>query len=246
MKCKSVYLLLYFSCFVVNGNAQNDRFNDYNNLVWAQTFHTIKLSDKWGLHAEYQWRRDNGLKDWQQSLLRVGANFKINDNIVVQAGYAWIETFPYGQYPIAPNGTFPEHRLHQQIVFRQPVNKFLFSHRLRLEQRWLGRVKAGTDREIEDWLLLHRFRYQFRTQYNFSSKWYGAFADEIFIGAGKDVGTNIFDQNRIFLLAGVKLSKKVSIEGGYMNQTLMQGRRINNQTIVQRNNGFVLSTFFNW
>lgn len=223
--------------------AQNDRYNDYNNLVWMQTFNTIKLNSKWSLHAEYQWRRDNGLKNWQQSLLRIGTSYKINDNVIIHAGYAWAETYPYGKYPIASNGTFPEHRFYEQLTLRQPLNKFLLTHRFRIEQRWLGRVKTGTDREIEEWLFLHRFRYQFRSQYSFNKKWYAAVADEIFIGAGKNVGVNVFDQNRIFALAGYKVNSKLSIEGGYFNQTLQQGRRINNQTIMQRNNGAVVSSY---
>lgn len=238
-------LLIPFLFVAQYSFAQNDRLNDHNNIAWLQTVNTINLNKKWALHAEYQWRRNNGVKDWQQSLLRIGANYKLTDNIILHTGYGWIETFSYGRYPIAANGTFPEHRLYEQLILRQPANKFLFTHRFRIEQRWLGRVKAGTDREIEEWLFLHRFRYQFRTQYNLNSKWYAAAADELFIGAGKNVGVNIFDQNRIFLLAGFKLNKQLSLEAGYMNQTLMQGRRINNQTIVQRNNGFVLTSIVN-
>jgi len=41
---------------------------------------------------------------------------------------------------------------------------------------------------------------------------------------------------------GYKLNKTVSLEAGYFNQTLQQGRRINNQTIMQRNNGLVVSS----
>jgi hypothetical protein len=67
----------------------------------------------------------------------------------------------------------------------------------------------ATDREIEDWVFVHRFRYQFRAQYPFYTKGnkqiYGAAADEIFIGAGKNVGTNIFDQNRIFCCCVISL-----------------------------------------
>jgi len=233
-------------------SAQNDRVNDFNNINWLQTFNTISLNKKWSLHLEYQWRRDKGFKNWQQSLLRIGANYKLNDNVTAHLGYGWIETFSYGDYPIASNGTFPEHRIYEQISFRQPVNKFLFTHRFRIEQRWLGGVKAGTagNREIEDWFLLHRFRYQFRMQHPFFTKgdkqFYGAAADELFIGAGKNLGTNIFDQNRIFLLAGYRFNKKLALEAGYFNQTLQQGRRINNATIMQRNNGFVVSSFINW
>lgn len=239
------FLFVYILCY-----AQNDRLNDYNNINWLQTFNTIKLNSKWSLHAEYQWRRENGLKDWQQSLLRLGTNYKLNDNVTAHIGYAWVETFPYGNYPIASNGTFPEHRIYEQISFRQPLHKWVFTHRFRIEQRWLGRVKAGTNREIEGWNFLHRFRYQFRMQYPFYTKGdrqlYGAAADEIFIGAGKKLGINIFDQNRIFLLLGYKLNKKISLEAGYFNFTLQQGRRINNQTIIQRNNGVVVSSFINW
>lgn len=231
-------LFFCISCF-----AQNDRLSDHNNTNWIQAFNTIRLDKKWSLHVEYQWRRDKGLKNWQQSLLRVGANRKLNEQVTVLLGYGWIETFPYGDFPIASAGTFPEHRIYEQISFRQPVNKWIFTHRFRIEQRWLGRVQPGTDRKIEEWLFLHRFRYQFRAQLSLSSKWYAVAADELFIGAGKNVGVNIFDQNRIFLLAGFKLNQHVSIEAGYFNQTLQQGRRINNRSIMQSNNGVVVSLF---
>ena len=229
--------------------AQNDRVNDPNYLIWVQTFNTISLNKKWSLHLEYQWRREDGFKNSQQNLIRIGANYKLNDNITAHIGYSWVETFHYGDYPIANNGTFPEHRIYEQISFRQPINKWVFTHRFRIEQRWLGRVKAGTDGEIEDWSFLHRFRYQFRAQLPLWSKndkqLYVAAADEIFIGAGKDLGINVFDQNRIFLLAGYKFSKRFSLEGGYFNQTLMQGRRINDKTIMQRNNGWLISSILN-
>jgi hypothetical protein len=239
-------VILFLIPVVFQSSAQNDRLNDFNNINWLQTINTISLSKKWSAHLEYQWRREDGLKYGQQSLLRMGVNYKLHENITAHIGYAWIETYPYGDYPIASAGTFPEHRLYEQISFRQPVNKWNFTHRFRIEQRWLGRIKPGTSREIESWAFLHRFRYQFRMQYPFYNKGnrqlYGAAADEVLIGAGKNVGVNIFDQNRIFLLLGYKFSKHFTLEGGYLNQTLQQGRRINNNTIIQRNNGVVLTS----
>lgn len=236
-------LLTTLLFYAAESFAQNDRVSDYNNTNWFQLFGTFNLDKNWSLHGEYQWRRTDGLKNWQQSLLRIGVNRKLNDNVTVHLGYAWIETFPYGDVPIASAGTFPEHRIYEQISFKQPIKKWTFTHRFRIEQRWLGRVKPATDREIEAWVFLHRFRYQFKTQYNLSGKFYLAAADEIFIGAGKNVGVNIFDQNRIFLLTGYKISKNVTLEAGYFNQTLQQGRRINNSTIMQHNNGAVISSF---
>lgn len=242
-------LLLFFVCYSGLLPAQNDRVNDYNYINWVQSFNTIRLNKQWSLHAEYQWRRDQGLKNWQQSLLRLGVNYMLNEQVTAHLGYGWIETFSYGDYPIAANGTFPEHRIYEQLNLKQPVNKWTFTHRFRVEQRWLGRRRANSsgDREIEGWTFLHRFRYQFRLQRPLWSKaddqLYLAAADEIFIGAGKNLGTNIFDQNRIFLLAGYKFSPRFSLEAGYMNQTLQQGRRVAGQVIMQRNNGWVLSSF---
>jgi hypothetical protein len=243
------FFLLAILAVSLEGNAQNDRVSDFNYLNWLQTFNTLSLHKKWSLHLEYQWRRDDGLKHWQQSLLRVGVNYKLHENVAAHVGYGWIETFPYGDYPIASAGTFPEHRIYEQLTLRQPVSKWTFTHRFRIEQRWLGKMKAGTDREIEDWTFLHRFRYQFRSQYPFRTKGdrqlYGVAANEIFIGAGKNLGVNIFDQNRVFLLLGFRLNTKFSVEAGYMNQSLQQGRRLNDRTIMQRNNGWVLGTFLN-
>lgn len=246
---KNIFIACFF--FVYSSLcAQNDRLNDHNYINWVQTFNTIRLDSQWSLHAEYQWRRDHGLRNWQQSLLRLGVNFKLHENVTAHLGYAWIETFPYGDYPIAANGTFSEHRIYEQLNMRQTAKKFLFTHRFRIEQRWLERMVSGVNGWIKDWYFLHRFRYQFKSQYKLWSKnnqqLYAAAADEIFIGAGKSASVNIFDQNRLFLLMGYAINKRITLEAGYMNQTLQQSRRVNDRTIMQRNNGVVISSYINW
>ncbi len=236
--CITALLLLVSSCCT----AQNDRVNDYNNINWAQLFITKSLNKKTDWLIEYQWRRTNGLKYWQQGLFRTALQYKPNNNIALTAGYAQAETFAYGDFPIASNGTFPEHRLFEQVLMKQSLSKLNISHRFRIEQRFIGRVKAGTDREIEKWLLSNRFRYMLKLQYPFNKNFYGWCGDELMLSAGKNVGVNIFDQNRIHLNLGYKVNNRISVELGYINQTLQQGRRVNNATIVQRNNGIVLST----
>ncbi|MBK7434874.1 MAG: DUF2490 domain-containing protein [Chitinophagaceae bacterium] len=209
-------------------------------------FVTKSISKKTDWLIEYQWRRTNGWKDWQQGLFRTAIQYKPTQQLSLAAGYAHAETFPYGDFPIASNGRFPEHRLFEQVIVKQAVKKLSITSRIRAEQRWLARIRAGSDREVEDWLFAHRFRYLCRIQYPFLEKkqlqLYGAAADELFIGAGKNVGVNIFDQNRVFLLLGCRLNKSVSVELGYFNQVLQQGRKVNNNTIMQRNNGFVLAS----
>src|ERR1044072_6842066 len=110
---KLLFFFFFFSSTICRG--QNDRVNDYNYINWVQSLNTVSLDKKWSLHLEYQWRRTDGLKNWQQSLLRVGTNYKLHENVVLHGGYGWIETFPYGNYPLASTGTFPEHRLYEQI-----------------------------------------------------------------------------------------------------------------------------------
>lgn len=230
---------------VIHGHAQNDRLKDRNNIAWSQSFFTIRLTNKWQLLAEYQWRRTDGFRSWQQSLLRGAVQYTVNPQISFAAGYGWIETFPYGDFPIAANGRFPEHRLHEQVVMKNKFGGISVTQRLRIEQRWVGRRAAAPEQGIEEWVFSHRLRYLLRLQQRITTdnKFYLAAADELFIAAGRNVGVNTFDQNRLMLVAGAKIGNKLSLEAGYLSQTLIQGRRVNNQTILQDNRGLLFSAY---
>jgi hypothetical protein len=230
----------------LHSSAQNDRYIDNNTIAWGQLFTTVNVAAKWDALLEGQWRRTEGLRDPQQNLYRGAVQYRLSDAVSVAAGYGYIETFAYGDYPIAANGTFPEHRVFEQVVLKQSLSKLAVAHRFRVEQRWLGQRAPVEERRIDNWTYLNRFRYQLRLQHPLvaagNTTFYGGAADEIFIGAGKNVGANIFDQNRLHLFLGAKLSNSLALEGGYINQTVMQGKRVAGQTIMQHNNGVVLST----
>lgn len=81
--CFSVILLGYS----LNVFGQNNRLNTYETIGWYNLFATFKLTDKVGLHTEYQWRRDNFITAWQQSLVRVGVNYQLNPKVLFRAGY---------------------------------------------------------------------------------------------------------------------------------------------------------------
>jgi Protein of unknown function (DUF2490) len=110
----------------------------------------------------------------------------------------------------------------------------------------LGRIKLGSNREIEEWVFLHRFRYLIKIQKPIYKNIYGWLGDELFIGAGKNIGVNVFDQNRVHINLGYKINNNSTIEFGYINQVLQQGRLINNKSIFQRNSGLLLSTSINF
>ena len=249
-------ILLFFTAFLFigihNTFGQNNRLNTNNTIGWFNYFGTFKISEKLGIHTEYQWRRDNIVMDWQQSLLRVGVNYNLNPRVLFRVGYAWIETFPYGEYSINGLGRdFTEHRIFEMVQLSHKEGIIDFSHRFMLEQRFVGRYSSANEATEDEFPLLNRARYMVRLQVPLKGREikdktpYVAVYDEIFAGFGKNVNANIFDQNRIGILLGYRFNKNVRIEGGYLNQTLQFGRQINGKNVFQNNNGLILNANFN-
>jgi hypothetical protein len=75
---------------------------------------------------------------------------------------------------------------------------------------------------------------------------YLALYDEIFIGFGENVNSNVFDQNRIGVLLGYRFDKNLRIEAGYLNQIIQFGRQINGKNIFQNNNGLIINAHYNF
>ena len=254
MKSAPTLRLIIVFCIlgILDGNTQNTRLNDPNTIGWFNNFTTIKIAPKWSAHLEYQWRRDNLVTDWQQSLLRTGINYQAAPNLVLRAGYAWIETFPYGDFPLQAAGKrFPEHRIYQMATLTNPVGRLDVSHRFMLEQRWIGRYTAPTLPRPDDFVFLNRLRYMVRLQYPLNNKtltdqtWYAAAYNEVFVGFGKNVNANVFDQNRLGLLLGYRFNKTWRVEGGFLQQIVQLGRLIDNRNVFQYNNGLIINTYLN-
>lgn len=248
-------VLSILCCLLLNEKskifAQNGRITDINSIGWFNYFGTFKLNHKWSIHTEYQWRRDQVIIDWQQSLLRTGINYQLNKEVQLRFGYAWIETFSYGDIPLNAFGKqFTEHRTYQMATINDKIGKVTLSHRFMLEQRWLGRYTSATDTKDDDFLYMNRMRYMIRGQIpltkNATNPIYAAAYNEILIGFGKNVGENVFDQNRIGLLLGKTFNNAFRIEAGYLNQIVQLGREVNNRNVFQYNNGVILNTYFNF
>jgi hypothetical protein len=252
VKLKIVILLFLFPI----GNtllAQNTRITDENNIGWYTYTGTFKLTDKFSIHTEYQWRRDETITKWQQSLIRTGINYTLNPKVTLRLGYANIETFNYGDIPINGMGkNFNEHRTYQMATLTDKVNIVDLSHRFMLEQRWIGRYSNAALTQEDEWVFANRFRYLARVQVPLKGKTvanktpYIALYDEIMIGFGKNVNENIFDQNRLGILLGYKFSSNVRIEGGFLSQILQLGREVNGRNVFQYNNGIIINSIFNF
>ncbi|WP_300979251.1 DUF2490 domain-containing protein [Flavobacterium sp.] len=250
---KRHFFYAVFLLFVFNtAYSQNTRISNHNSIGWYNFFGTFKMNKKWSIHTEYQWRRENTVTDWQQSLLRLGVNYQLNPKVQLRAGYAWIETFPYGEIPINGMGKdFTEHRAFEMVTITDKISIVDVSHRFMLEQRWIGRYSNATLTTEDEFPFLNRLRYMFRCQIPLKGTEikdktpYVAVYDEIFVGFGKNVNENIFDQNRLGILLGYRFNSTVRMEAGYLNQIVQLGREVNSRNVFQYNNGLIINANFN-
>lgn len=151
--------------------SQYFRLNTQNTIGWYNAFTTLKFSEKNSLHAEFQWRRTELIAKNQQNLLRIGINHQLKPNVLLRAGYANAETFPYGEFPLNALGRdFTEHRVFEMVQLSHKEAKISFSHRFMLEQRWVGRYSNPSQVSEDEFPLMHRARYMFRMQAPVSSK----------------------------------------------------------------------------
>lgn len=223
------------------------------SIGWYNAFTTVQLSKKIGFHAEYQWRRFHTITHPQQCLLRAGINFHPGQSFLIRVGYAWIETFPYGELPINVYGkTFSEHRVFQMLQLTTKMEKTVLQHRLMLEQRFVGQYLSASSAKEDLRVTKHRIRYMGRVQmplfpkHTTSKLPYLALYDEVFLGIGSKSSEYVFDQNRLGILLGKTINRMLRIELGYLNQVIRYGRTIRGETAFQINHGIILNTLFSF
>ncbi len=209
-----VFLFLFFTAAA----AAQTTLSDHNLNAWAMYFGDHQLGQsKWGVHLEGQWRRADAGLSWQQLLLRPGVNYQATPRLLLTAGYAFIDTHRYGDYPVPVK--FPEHRFFQQAVWTQRAGRLDLQSRFRLEQRELG--QSGN--AARPWRHENRFRYMLRANVPLGqSKYYVGLYNELFVNWGRNVVGNHFDQNRAYVALGRTLARQTRIEIGFLEQTLQR------------------------
>ena len=224
---------------------QNQIADQYHS--WYMYFGNHRISDRWGLHSEYQWRRTGWGEKWQQSLLRVGVDYHLKTGPLVTAGYGWIVSYPYGDQPIDVSTV--EHRIWQQFILNQAIWRFYFNHRFRLEQRLIeNMVKDELGESNRD-----GFNYRNRTRYRFmisvplsrndmsDNTLFISIYDEIFLGFGKGIAKNILDQNRLFVALGWRFNQNWNMQAGYLNHYVIKSDGVHHE----RNHTLQLSMTYN-
>ncbi|MBS1774076.1 MAG: DUF2490 domain-containing protein [Bacteroidetes bacterium] len=243
-------LYIFISIIIITSSIANaQRLKDQNTIGWYNVFGTVYVTPRASVWLEYQWRRDDVVKHWQQSLSRIGLQYNFKNGVSALLGYGFILTYPYGDYPSGPHHV-PEHRIFEQLVWNGNIGRIGLNHRLRLEQRHLGKVdQSAAEHTITGWNYMNRLRYQLRATICLNKKAmedntiYTAAFDEIFIGFGKNVNQNVYDQNRLGLVAGYQFNKSVRFEIGCLNQIVQQAALVTGRQVYQYNTGVITNLY---
>lgn len=209
---------------------------------WLASFNTFKTGKKTSIHFDAQVRSTDEVKQVQTILLRPGFNFHLDKKWTLSTGYALIlNKTVIGDV----TDLVPEHRIWEQALYSHKLQQVFVSHRLRLEQRFIGKtrvVPGADDIEVPGYLSSHRIRYFIRNilplkkQTTFAKGPFAALQNEVFINIARTIHANgeTFDQNRLYLAAGYRVSAKADLEFGYMNQYVnRRGTAFTNNHIVQ-------------
>lgn len=193
---------------------------------WLATFNTFKTGKKTSIHNDIQWRSTDNITHMQTFLFRAGLNVSVRKNMIVTGGYAYISN---RRVIGSVSGYAPEHRIWEQLIVNQKISKLSLAHRFRLEQRFISKTAVENNNIVNDGsVFANRLRYFVRSvlplqkSTGFSRGAFLALQNEIFLNIGNKANVNgeLFDQNRLYLAAGYRLSPKLDLETGYMWQSI--------------------------
>ena len=169
--------------------------------TWYEITSSNRISDKISISGSLtNWNYE--MFDNQHLLLGIiGVNYHLNKNVTLGVGYAngSIDT----TFEDTDTPYIKENRSLEQISIKHKSNKIGWSHRFRLEQRFL-------EYPTED-KLKHRIRYRFKGSLPINKILFITVYDEIHF----NLNEFDFHQNRAYLGLGAKLNGNINVETGY-------------------------------
>lgn len=213
------FVFLLFSFFLYSQEVKQQQ------RAWFAYTGQFKNTNYWGYHIEAQFRMDNQLKQNQQNLFRIGAQYFLNSKKSFSVGYGLINTYNAGV-----DDYFKENRLWEQYQYNKKWNesKNTIIHRFRLENRWVEKLILSDNNLVSlGSSFQNRLRYLNRNLFhilNFKAtnqELYVVLQNEVFLTVGNNkVNTKLIDQNRFLLGLGLNHNNNIRLELGYMNHVI--------------------------
>lgn len=206
-----VFLLLPFVYFCQTSDVGN----------WYIYFGNNRLSERFTLHNEVQWRNYDHGRDLEQLLLRAGLGYDLTPkNNTVLLGYGFIHS---QQYVDKTTKKFTdEHRVFQQFNSKKKVGRFYLQQRLRIEERFVAATFG----------LRFRCFLGINIPINRSEMVPNAF----YVSAYNEVFLNqkepIFDRNRVYGALGYVVTNNLKFELGFMSQIQKDKQRPQFQLVL--------------
>lgn len=192
---------------VYHGSAQTK----HENTGWLFFLNSTKFNEKWGMHLDVQVRSTDHWEAVRNVLFRPGLTYYIDKKQNVTLGYLLAST---------DNGikTTYENRIWEQYILTHKISSVFATHRFRLEQRFL----ASGDFSQRMRYFVRLIKPLQKSEPTFTKGAFLALQDEIFLNIqNKELLNNsLYDQNRLYLAAGYRFSKRVDLEAGYLNQSV--------------------------
>ena len=180
--------------------------------VWLGQFATINATDKVYVRLEAQERFTNDAERLGQLLLRSLVGYRINKDVNIGAGYAYVLTDPVG--PVELN----EHRFYQELNVRliSTEGGVTLDSRTRLEQR------TFEEREDTQWRVRQFVQLRVPVSGNNKIVAYTEPFIDLDQGSVQRGGLSIW---RNFVGVSVPLAKGIEVVPGYLNQYVVRDGR---------------------
>jgi hypothetical protein len=198
MKNTILFFLLFIS--FTNFNAQTNAEKNFGSWYYIYGTHTI--SNNWSIFTGIEERNYETIKNYNLIVFIGAANYKFSEKFTATLGYMYLDIDGSFDPDIDPNTI--ENRHYEQISYNFKFLNLPFSHRLRVEHRHLNSMGNNS--------LIHRVRYQLKAKIPLNTTFYLTASNESFI----NFKGNFYAENRFYSALGVKASKNIALEIGYL------------------------------
>lgn len=228
--------------------SQSPRQEVTQAIEWFSITSNIKMNKRLTLVAEGQFRFAGDFQPMQFQV-RTAADVKISKSwSIVPLGYVYTANPIYGKQP--NKFVNNEHRIWEQVMFKHHAGRFQFSHRGRLEQRYIQVHQIANGEVINQGFdyYANRIRYRFMLNVPFGKNdigpktFFGSVYNETFLSWGRKVTYNRPDQNRVFVGVGYQVAKNFSVTSGLIYQMLVKA----SGTMQENNFGLQMMVGYNF
>jgi hypothetical protein len=197
---KKVILFTLFIISCINLNAQTKSEKNFGS--WYYIYGTNIISEKWSITTGFEERNYETFQNYNLVLYTIAPNYKLNQNLTARLGYMFLDIDRTFDPDVDPNTI--ENRFYEQLSYKSKLFNFPFLHRVRVEHRNLNSIGVKSS--------VHRVRYRFKTKVALNNTCYLTASNESFL----NFRGNLYAENRFYSALGLKASKNLSLEVGYL------------------------------